>query len=578
MTDDYKISVSNSKFNVYMWYVSGTIYYWSDAWETQGNTINDIYLNADSSQIFRGMKNLTTLNVAPLRFDKVIDAGYMFAELDSLTTIVENATYGESGGISFDDNANDTISLPSATNLSYMYYGSKSLKKITISFTSKVTNMAKMFSGCSSLETLTFKSISTANVTDMSSMFVGCSKLTSIDLSNFNTAKVTNMSKMFYNCSGLTSLNVSYTAFDTSKVTNMSYMFYGCRGLSTLNLSKFNTSSVTDMSYMFDSCTSLESLYLVRFDTSKVQNMHGMFKDCVKLNSIYVGPNDFNTTNVTNSGEMFTNCNTLVGEEGTTFSSSIVSAKRAKIDGGTSSPGYFSVLSAIVPKCSDKTYNGKSQVLFAANTSGGYTNTEVKGTDANTYTVTLTLTEGYRWSDKTTGNKTINCKITPYNLSNATISSVESQKYTGSAITPNVTVKALSKTLTKGTDYSIAYQDNTNAGQATITVTGKGNYTGTKSTSFEIVDSSNPISNLNVVNGNLVKFDYGKKVSDANTQATVTLSETFLNPVKFNITVLRLSGVALVTTKVVITLLNAPNNIFETVLLRHPIFINTTSA
>ena len=533
LTDDYKISVSNSKCDVYMWYTSGTIYYWSACWEPSDNSFSSqsmtassehyIYLNADSSQIFRNLKNLTTLNIAPLRFDKVIDAGYIFAGCEKLPTIVKNAQYTLDTGtesIVFEGD-NNTISFPSATNLSYLFYDCNALTTINISFTSKVTNMSKMFAGCSSLTTLNFKSISTANVTDMSSLFVGCTKLTSIDLSNFNTAKV---SKMFYNCSGLTSLNVSYTAFDTSKVTNMSYMFSGCRGLSTLNLGKFSTNSVTDMSYMFDSCTGLESLYLIRFNTANVTNMHGMFKDCTKLNKIYVSPDGFNTTKVTNSGEMFTNCNNLVGGEGTVFSSAIVSAKRALIDGGTSSPGYFSVLTATIPTCSDKTYNGKEQVLFAANTSGKYTNTELKGTNANTYSVTLTLTEGYRWSDKTTGAKSITCKITPYNLSNATISSVESQKYTGSAITPNVTVKALSKTLTIGTDYSIAYHDNTNAGQATITVTGKGNYTGTKSTNFEIVDSSNPISNLNVVNGNLVKFDYGKKVSDANTQATVTLT------------------------------------------------------
>jgi len=41
-------------------------------------------------------------------------------------------------------------------------------------------------------------------------------------------------------------------------------------------------------------------------------------------------------------------------------------------------------------------------------------------------------------------------------------------------------------TLTQGTDYTIAYSNNTNAGQATVTVTGAGNYSGTATGHFTI--------------------------------------------------------------------------------------------
>ena len=58
--------------------------------------------------------------------------------------------------------------------------------------------------------------------------------------------------------------------------------------------------------------------------------------------------------------------------------------------------------------------------------------------------------------------------------------------YTGSEITPQITVKQGARKLAAGTDYSVAYQNNVNAGTAKIIVTGKGNYTGTATKTFVI--------------------------------------------------------------------------------------------
>ena len=58
--------------------------------------------------------------------------------------------------------------------------------------------------------------------------------------------------------------------------------------------------------------------------------------------------------------------------------------------------------------------------------------------------------------------------------------------YTNSPITPEVSVTWNGTQLTKDTDYTVGYTNNTNAGKATVTVTGKGNYTGTKTGSFTI--------------------------------------------------------------------------------------------
>ena len=58
--------------------------------------------------------------------------------------------------------------------------------------------------------------------------------------------------------------------------------------------------------------------------------------------------------------------------------------------------------------------------------------------------------------------------------------------YTGQQITPGVTASSKGKTLSKGTDYDVSYGENVNAGTGTVTVTFKGDYTGTVTKVFKI--------------------------------------------------------------------------------------------
>ena len=73
------------------------------------------------------------------------------------------------------------------------------------------------------------------------------------------------------------------------------------------------------------------------------------------------------------------------------------------------------------------------------------------------------------------------------NLQDAWIQAIADQTYTGSAITPTVTVKDGETTLVLNTDYTVAYSNNVETGTATVTVTGKGNYSGTATANFTIV-------------------------------------------------------------------------------------------
>ena len=58
--------------------------------------------------------------------------------------------------------------------------------------------------------------------------------------------------------------------------------------------------------------------------------------------------------------------------------------------------------------------------------------------------------------------------------------------YDGKAKKPGVTVKLNGKTLKNGTDYAVSYSNNTKVGTAKVTITGKGNYTGSVSKTYSI--------------------------------------------------------------------------------------------
>ena len=219
-------------------------------------------------------------------------------------------------------------------SMSYMFHYSQAASIDLSSFdTSSVTNMSWMFYQ-SQATTLDVSNFDTSKVIDMNHMFWN-SKATTLDVSNFDTSKVTNMSYMFSN-SKATTLDLS--SFDTSSVTNMSYMFFSSKA-TTLDVSNFDTSKVTNMRSMF-SGSQATTLDVSNFDTSKVTDMSKMFYDSTKLKTIYAS-NKFNTDAVTSSIEMFTHSTHLVGGSGTTYNSSYTDKTYARIDGGTTNPGYF---------------------------------------------------------------------------------------------------------------------------------------------------------------------------------------------------------------------------------------------
>ena len=258
----------------------------------------------------------TTLDVSNFDTSKVTNMGDMFRYSQATTLNLSN------------------FNTSNVTNMSSMFYYSKATTLDVSNFdTSEVTDMGDMFY-YSKATTLNLSNFDTSKVTNMYEMFY-YSKATTLDVSNFDTSNVTDMRGMFDN-SQATTLDVSN--FDTSKVTNMNNMFYYSKA-TTLDVSNFNTSNVTDMSAMF-SGSQATTLDVSNFNTSKVTNMGYMFYNSTNLKTIYVS-DKFKTDRVTSSTNMFSGCTSLVGGAGTKYDSTKTDKTYARIDGGTSSPGYF---------------------------------------------------------------------------------------------------------------------------------------------------------------------------------------------------------------------------------------------
>ncbi len=87
-----------------------------------------------------------------------------------------------------------------------------------------------------------------------------------------------------------------------------------------------------------------------------------------------------------------------------------------------------------------------------------------------------------------------NPTVTVKDISKCGVTGIKPKTYNGKTHTQSITVKDASKTLKNGTDYTVSYKNNKNAGTATIVITGKDSYKGTITKTFKINKAKNPIT------------------------------------------------------------------------------------
>ena len=133
---------------------------------------------------------------------------------------------------------------------------------------------------------------------------------------------------------------------------------------------------------------------------------------------------------------------------------------------------------------SDAEWQTEIAKLAAGNTSDKVSTGLPSYTEVGIYTVYCYGTKENYTPGKASATLTITRK--PIDSGDITVDTLPDEVYSGSAYTPALTVRYGDTVLVQDRDYTVGYADNTDAGDATVTITGIGNYTDDRATGFTI--------------------------------------------------------------------------------------------
>ena len=290
------------------------------------------------------------------------------------------------------------------------------------------------------------------------------------------------------------------TVTDNVKILDASGMFAGMWNIASMNLAKLNVSSCYNYSCMFQNCSSLRSLDMSGWTVSWLANSANMYQGCTSLSSVKIGSGFRFATELpsycvnghtdwysTSNQEWYTASQIFWGRD-CVADTYVKTAPPRNISGAAVSgvnSSYEWTGGAIKPNPTVKYRN------TTLKNGTHYTVSYGKNVDPGTGTVTIQGKGEY------TGTKTVKFTIVRRNLSKAAVTGIKgAYEWTGGAIKPNPTVKYGKATLKNGTHYTVSYGKNTNLGTGTVTIKGKGAYTGSKTVKFKI--TGRPISKASV--------------------------------------------------------------------------------
>ena len=127
-----------------------------------------------------------------------------------------------------------------------------------------------------------------------------------IDKEKINIIKENNKRQYNFNKPGKYMFEIVFN----DDITNCKNFFKKCTNIISLDFSNFNTSNIIDMEDMFSECNKLKEIKGInKIITNKVTNMSGLFNECFELE--YLDLSNFNTANVTDMECMFNGCTKL---------------------------------------------------------------------------------------------------------------------------------------------------------------------------------------------------------------------------------------------------------------------------
>ena len=90
--------------------------------------------------------------------------------------------------------------------------------------------------------------------------------------------------------------------------------------------------------------------------------------------------------------------------------------------------------------------------------------------------------------------------------------------YKGKAVVPKVKITYKGKELVKDKDYTISCKSNTKIGTASVTITGKGNYTGTVKKTYQITLGTPTVTSAKTSGKDAVKLTWKKTAGPLQTE------------------------------------------------------------
>ena len=484
------------------------------------------------SEMFNYCTSLKSLDVSRFNTQAVTNMGCMFSDCSSLTSL--------------DVTRFDTRNVTNMRSM-FRYCNSLSSLDVTKFDTRKLENASYMFQYCKKLTSLDVTKFDTGNVTSMREMFRGCYALEALDTSSFQTGKVKDMAFMFADCLSLTSLNVD--SFDVRNAEDLSYMFYDSRELKKLNLSGFDMGGITSVygaESLVEGCRELEELWTPR--NIKVEtSLYGTWYDD-KDNAYTEFPRNTGTSihlrkpkaveepdeEESSSSEESSSTEESSSQEESSSSeeSSTTEESSSTVESSTTEESSSVEESSETEERSDTEESSSQEESSSSEESS--TSEESSKADESASSEESSDTEEHPSSEETSSSEespteeersetdesesaeespTLDESSSPYadeeridlQKAGGKIAAIKSKSFDGLAYNPSVKVTVTEggsrRTLTEGTDYSVLYEQNTDAGQGIAVVRGNGLYKGTLRTTFEITPKS--IKRLKIMTGSM---------------------------------------------------------------------------
>lgn len=310
--------------------------------ETIDLTNIDFSLCTNASNLFKN-NSLANLDLKGQSFAKVYTADGMFESTKITSLDLSDTDFKSLRGMSamFKNCSNlESIKLPlvySATNVAELFYSCSSLKSVDMNTikANSIKSMNHLFYRCENLEHVNMGSWRAPVVTTLRYAFGYTPKLENVNLWNLAPSNATDYSYLFFH-SGITYANFDYWTFESAQ--NLDNMFAFCANLKVADFSHAKAEHVSSMKYMFSTCRELLTVDLTGIKAVDLVNTTSQFYLCSKLTTIYAKNDTFGTFN--SSTSMFFGCTSIVGGNGTHYSSSDVTHLYAKID-APGQVGYF---------------------------------------------------------------------------------------------------------------------------------------------------------------------------------------------------------------------------------------------